>query len=92
MNAFNAYCRRATTDDKPARDFLLDWNTDWRNPKNITSWQQLEAFLWSVGACHQAVDAAKIVWRNYQAQQRRRSTKRRNKSGEKFLETKAPGG
>lgn len=80
MNAFNAYCRRATTNDKPAQDFLIDFNSDHRSPQTITAWDQLHVFLLCHDACPEAVQAAKVVWRNYAAQQRRRRTKRRTKT------------
>lgn len=61
---FRNWLRRARLPDTPELDFRNDALGDKRFP-DPSSWDELEGYLASRHACHQAVTAGEKVWKRY---------------------------
>ena len=68
--SFRAYVQKRRITDTPAGDFVGDARDDRTLPDPAT-WEELERYLLLRGACPGAIKAAKQVWREYKASQRR---------------------
>jgi hypothetical protein len=64
--SFRDYIKKRRVTDMPAGDFTADAKVD-RDLPNVTSWDELEGYLYDRGACDNAIKAARSVWRGYQA-------------------------
>jgi len=62
---FREYIAKRQARENPQGDFVRDARDDARMP-DVTSWSQLHAYLRSIRACPEAVDAGRLVWRSYQ--------------------------
>lgn len=62
---FDEYLANRQARDNPQGDFVLDARGDARMA-DMKSWDQLRTYLFSRGACQEAIDAGKLVWRSYQ--------------------------
>src|SRR5215467_11456178 len=52
----------------PKGDFIKDARTDPRlDGRTFNSWDDLEIFLLTARACHEAICAARLVWRDYRS-------------------------
>jgi hypothetical protein len=67
---FTEYVKSRRVTDNAAGDFVRDAKADGRMP-NAQSWDQLHTYLVTQGAILDAIAAAKVVWRGYQAKLRR---------------------
>lgn len=67
---FRDYVRGRRKTDTPAGDFVADLKSDSKFP-DAKSWNDVENYLRSHGACEAAVNAGKSVWRGYRAAVRR---------------------
>jgi hypothetical protein len=63
---FLEYVKARRVTDNPAGDFVADARTDRRMP-DAKSWDHLHTYLVTRGAIPDAIKAAKVVWRGYQA-------------------------
>jgi hypothetical protein len=61
---FSEWLKTARITDTPQGDFIDDARSDSHFP-NVQTWDQLDNYLLSRGACREAKEAAKLVWRRY---------------------------
>jgi hypothetical protein len=62
---FKEFMATKRVTDTPRGDFIKDSRDDPRMPA-AQSWQELEGYLWTRGACVEAVKQAKKLWRQYE--------------------------
>lgn len=63
--SFKSYVARANPSVKFERDFIEDARLDDAMP-DVSSWDELEAYLSECRACGEAIQAGKAVWARYQ--------------------------
>lgn len=68
---FKAYVRAARVTGNPRGDFIKDARSDAGTPV-IRSWDHLEGYLINCGACYEAIEAGRTVWRDFEKWRRRR--------------------
>lgn len=69
--SFPKYIGKRRITDTPAGDFVKDARADKELP-DVKSWGELKIYLGRKGACLEAIDAARSVWRGYQKSLRAR--------------------
>ncbi|OXE35531.1 MAG: hypothetical protein CGW95_13285 [Phenylobacterium zucineum] len=62
---FADYLAKRQARDNPQGDFVRDAREDARMA-DMHTWPQLQAYLYSKRACHEAIEAGRLVWRSYQ--------------------------
>jgi len=70
--SFRAFVQKRRITANPAGDFVEDARFDRTFPDPGT-WEELDHYLFTRFACSGAIKAAKQVWREYKASQRRQS-------------------
>jgi YozE SAM-like fold len=61
MTDFRTFIQTARASNNPRGDFIGDAKDDDGLP-NATTWEELESYLHGCRACHEAIDAGKVVW------------------------------
>ncbi len=78
---FKEFVAKCRLTDTPRGDFLRDARCGEGLPSTIDSWRQLEDYLASQGACSEADEAARGVWREYAREWGRRDGRRQGSGG-----------
>lgn len=66
---FKSYIQSARVTETPRGDFIADCKTliNCNKLPDVQSWSELYGFMWKRGACREAIEEARKVWRQYQA-------------------------